>query len=93
MKYVILDGEKMTSREIAHTYLASKLNFPCYYGKNLDALWDILSTVCEPIHIKLVNGEKLRDYLGDYGQSLLDALAEAAEANEKIVLNIMAEKE
>lgn len=93
MNYVILDGELMTSREIAHTYLAAKLDFPSYYGKNLDALWDILSTVSEPIQIKLINGEKLKDYLGDYGKILLDILIEATIANEKIVLNIIAEKE
>lgn len=87
MNYIVLDGEAMTSREVAHTYLALKLGFPCYYGHNLDALWDILSTISETIHIKLVNEEKLRDYLGDYGQSLLDVLTEAAKANEKIILS------
>ena len=93
MNYIVLDGAAMTSREVAHTYLALKLDFPSYYGNNLDALWDILSTVSETIHIKLVNEEKLREHLGGYGQSLLAVLAEAAQENEKIILSIIAEKE
>lgn len=87
MKDVTLNCEEMTSKEATHTYLAMKLDFPNYYGKNLDALWDILSTVSEPLRIKLLNEEKLKVYLGDYGQSLLDVLNEAAEFNEKIIID------
>ena len=43
MKYVLLDGNKMTSKETVHAYLASMINFPNYYGNNLDALWDVFN--------------------------------------------------
>lgn len=87
MKDVTLNCKEMTSKEATHTYLAMKLDFPNYYGKNLDALWDILSTVSEPLRIKLLNVENLKAYLGDYGQSLLDVLYEAAEFNQKIMID------
>lgn len=89
MKTIILDGEKMTSVENTHQYLATKLDFPKYYGKNLDALWDILSTVSEPVLIKLVNREKLINYLGDYAASLISIFFEVAEENEKIHFEII----
>lgn len=30
--------------EALHRYIAEKLRFPSYYGRNLDALYDVLST-------------------------------------------------
>lgn len=87
MNDVILDGIKMTSVDTAHEYLAAKLGLPDYYGRNLDALWDILSTVSEPIHIVLVNEDELICNLGGYGELLLKALYEAAEFNKKICIN------
>ena len=42
----ILDGSRMTSRAEAHARLAEALDFPGWYGKNLDALFDLLSTRC-----------------------------------------------
>ena len=41
---VILDGELMTDRPTVHDLLSEKLAFPEYYGRNLDALYDLLST-------------------------------------------------
>ena len=42
MKYV-LDAEKMQTREEMHEYLKEVLEFPEYYGGNLDALYDCLT--------------------------------------------------
>ncbi len=89
MNCVILDGNEMTSIDAAHNYLASKLNFPNYYGRNLDALWDILTTVSEPINIKMVNEDKFINNLGDYAKSFLKVIEEAAKANEKLIFNIL----
>ena len=89
MKYVVLNGEEMTSIETAHQYLASQLNFPEYYGGNLDALWDILSTISEPVQIRLINEDKLAGYLGDYGYSLLNVMHEAAIFNDRISFEIL----
>jgi len=40
---VIIDALKLNERKEAHEYLAKVFEFPAYYGKNLDALYDCLS--------------------------------------------------
>lgn len=41
--FVVLDGKKIRSIVGFHTEIAWVLHFPGYHGKNLDALWDLLS--------------------------------------------------
>ena len=43
MKQVILDGNILTDAAQVHDYLKEMLEFPEYYGKNLDALHDCLT--------------------------------------------------
>ncbi len=40
---VYLDLKNIAGKEELHEMLAEKLNFPSYYGKNMDALFDILT--------------------------------------------------
>ena len=35
-------------KELIHNYIAEKLDFPDYYGKNLDALYDCLTDIDTP---------------------------------------------
>lgn len=84
MKEIILDCKEMSSKEKAHEYIMKKMNFPDYYGKNLDALYDILSTYDKEIYVKFINFESLFKQLGDYAVSLIDVFREAEEENTKI---------
>ena len=76
MKY-ILDGSKMLTRASAHDELAQVLAFPAYYGKNLDALWDMIYPM--NAEVVLVNASAMLNALDEYGKSLLETLQEANE--------------
>ena len=91
-KRVTLSGNKMTSREVLHTYLAKKLAFPAYYGKNLDALHDCLCERSTPLHITVTYTDRLKEHLGDYGETLLQLLQDVTEENERITLSVYKEK-
>ncbi len=43
MKTVIIDGLSVNSAKDVHLQLAKELDFGPYYGKNYDALWDMLT--------------------------------------------------
>ena len=70
MKRIILDGSLMTDREAAHGHIAAAMGFPQWYGKNLDALWDMLSAYGEA-EIELRCAPALLNSLERYGCRLL----------------------
>ena len=84
MKQVTLNGKKMTDRESAHVYIASKLGFPDYYGKNLDALADCVSEFCPDRYIRFSHYEDAEKNLGEYAESLVEVFADIAEENPRI---------
>ena len=90
METVLLDCVQMTDREAAHNYLAQALNFPQWYGRNLDALYDLLTGWLGPVRLELVNVQAL-EALGDYGRDLLNTLQEAASETPNLELVIQEE--
>lgn len=58
MKKIILDIREYTKPDQIHEYIAQKMDFPQYYGKNLDALYDMLTDIREETCIALLLGEE-----------------------------------
>ena len=85
MNVVILDGTTAPSKEALHQHLARELNFPDWYGGNLDALFDCLTAVSEKVTITL-DETALTEALGPYAQRVGKVLVRAAERNPKIHL-------
>lgn len=59
MRNVTLDLAPFEEKISLHRYLKEALDFPFYYGANLDALHDELASEREPLHID-VHYPKLR---------------------------------
>ena len=78
---VKLDGEMMTDQKALHDYLKKQLDLPDYYGKNLDALYDLLTERLVPISIEFYNLSKAESLLGKYASSLVNTFKDAAEEN------------
>ena len=79
MKFVIIEGDKMTSKAEAHAHIAEALEFPMYYGKNLDALADCLSEVPRDMVVIIHNAEAAREALGDYADSIFEVFSEISQ--------------
>ena len=89
---VTLSGNKMLTKEAMHTYLARKLKFPSYSGKNLDALHDCLGEISHPLHLTVTFTDRLTEELGDYGETFLGVLKDVAEENENITVSFYTDK-
>lgn len=86
---ILLDGNKMKTKEDAHEYIKNKLTLPDYYGRNLDALWDLLTTVVVDVDIIMYNQKAVIEGLGEYGENLIETFKEAMEENNDIRFRIL----
>ena len=86
MKEVNLRGGEVQSMAEVHRVFAEGLQFPDWYGGNLDALYDLLTAEGEEVRIVLWEEALLRQTLGARCRALLRVLRDAAEENENITL-------
>ncbi|MGX8693745.1 MAG: barstar family protein [Methanobrevibacter sp.] len=68
-----LDGNLI--KEKGHDYLMEMLDFPDYYGKNLDALYDCLCEIGVETEIILINGDEV-------SSEMIDTFVDAASEND-----------
>lgn len=87
-KLIVLDGQEMTSKKRLHDYLQLKLDLPGYYGRNLDALRDCLTTDFTPQTIEIIDTDAIEEHLGSYGNSLLRVFRDAATENDFLEIHI-----
>ena len=81
---IIIDGEKIKNEAELHDFLASELSFPEYYGRNLDALFDMLCDISFSVQIEIVNFEALTTLLGEKTDGLIAVFSDAAIENKNI---------
>ena len=84
MKQITLDGNILADASRMHDYLKEVLNFPEYYGKNLDALYDCLTDL-ENMEITIDAPE----HDSAIFQKVVRLFKAAANSNEDIKLNII----
>ena len=73
----ILDCEKLAGgHDKAHAYLKQELELPEYYGMNLDALYDCLSSHPGTIELLLRNASRLEE--SAYAKKIVETFCQAA---------------
>lgn len=87
MRKITIDGEKIETRESVHQHLKNVLDFPDYYGMNLDALYDILITEDRETEIRIMHEDKLSSNIGEYWDRLIDTLKDVSLHNNKIIIS------
>ena len=85
---VELKGSVMTDRAAVHAHLQQQLQLPSYYGKNLDALFDLLTQRKEPTEIFVTEWAELKVNLGGYAAALMDTLYDAARENPALNIQV-----
>lgn len=85
---IILEGKAMIDRVAAHAHLVERMDLPTYYGRNLDALYDVLTEIGTETEIILNDPAAVVDLMGKYGEALLATMQEAAEDNPKLIVTL-----
>ena len=86
---VILDGRMMIDKDRTHRYLKDTLEFPDWYGKNLDGLWDLLTDYYSDEKIYLINEAEMLKYLGDYGEKIINVFQDLNEEFNQEIFKIL----
>ena len=87
MNRVQLSARKWRTEQDVHDALARALQFPGYYGRNLDALYDCLTEMGKT-EIDLFSCAMIRRNLDAYGDRMLQVFSDAAEANPELTLKM-----
>jgi len=85
MEEVLFIREKdFKSKREALSYIASELDFPSYFGKNLDALFDCLTEMDDTVYIAMdpVPTEESKEWF----QRIYEVISDAAAENENIIV-------
>ena len=70
MKQAILDGRLIQSRQQVHASFARQLDLPAWYGANLDALHDCLTSMKDEVRVVLAHPDLLEKTLGSWLNAL-----------------------
>lgn len=79
-----IDGNSIKNRDDLHRAFSEALIFPEYYGNNLDALHDCLTSLFEETEICISNRDMLKENLGDYAKRFEKCIEESSEENPRI---------
>lgn len=93
MKTAILNACEINNKIALHAALAEQLDFPDWYGCNLDALYDLLSATSQPCAVVIQDAPALEAALGDYARRLLRLLADVCLINPVVSLRIEGKEE
>ena len=90
MRTIILNTDKISGRDELHDLFQEALSLPEWYGRNLDALFDVLTDIGEDTKVIVELGGLEQQSLGAYMRQLLRVLRDAAEENEQLIVEVRA---
>lgn len=86
MNKILLDLNPLKSKEIIQQYLKLELDFGEYYGENLDALYDELTSITEDTCIGLFYPEPEEDSVSAYIRKVILVFKDAESVNEHLAV-------
>ncbi len=75
-KYAVLDLSGCQYVNELHDRIEKALNFPEYYGRNLDAFWDCINCECDIGFVSIVGSKDVAEELRPTVQKILEMLEE-----------------
>lgn len=66
MKNIVLDLRNFEEKVSLHRYLKEQMDFPFYYGANLDALHDMLTSETQDLSVTIILPQQPKGIMMDY---------------------------
>lgn len=84
MKLVQLNLNEIKTTEEIHSYLMEQLELPEFYGKNLDALHDMLTGwICDNICMEIIPCEDAQSPIYEYAGRMMKMFEDSAQMLEE----------
>ena len=87
MKKITLDLTRCETLYEVHSRIQKAFDFPDWYGKNLDAFYDLLRTECDADEVLIIGTKDLSNELKEELNSLCFILEKKAEFNKNLGFN------
>ncbi|MBO4383980.1 MAG: barstar family protein [Clostridia bacterium] len=88
MRSLRVNAEEFSSRRGTHAALRNVLGEENYFGSNLDALYDCLTSVSEPTELRINNWSYALKHLGGYADRLWHVLSDSTDENPNLTIII-----
>lgn len=89
VKRYTLDGNKIKSLADFYDRISSLMKLPAHFGRNLDALWDVLAADMEgPFEINWLHADNSRKLMGKDFDRVVKLLHELEEERDDFQLKI-----
>ena len=89
MRYVILTGAAVENRRDLYDALEAHMELPDYFGRNLDALHDVLLheiLPAGPLTFEIEDFDALRDGIGEYAVGLRHMLKDVEREDDRLTV-------
>ena len=87
--HITIDCDTIQDHASFHRAFSSRLHLPGFYGDNIDALFDCLTSLPEKTTIRLMHAESLIHNLGSYGRAAINAITRAERENPELLTVLM----
>ena len=88
MRTVTIDASNISTPAALQRYIQHLFDFPAYYGRNLDALHDMLCALDDQTRVVLIGGAQPSEEMAAYLPRLAQVLEDCAEENARLCVEL-----
>jgi ribonuclease inhibitor len=89
-KKIKLPGRSINSLDEFYSEIAKKLRFPEHFGRNLDALWDVLTTdIKGPVELAWEDSERSKKSMGKDFEKVVALLRDVEKGREDFKVSFL----